>query len=109
MPRLLVCVIGSIRGGTRAWDTLLERVIRPLNAHLAILGRQTHTEQARLFAAAKYVWADVPPRGKPRRVETLDEEAQLAGSDGGCELGDTISRARCSALDLIGRPEKARL
>ena len=46
MPRLLVCVIGSIRGGTRAWDTLLERVIRPLSAHLAILGRQTHTEQA---------------------------------------------------------------
>ena len=60
MPRLLVCVIGSIRGGTRAWDTLLERVIRPLSAHLAILGRQTHTEQARLFAAAKYVHASRP-------------------------------------------------
>ena len=76
MPRLLVCVIGSIRGGTRAWDTLLERVIRPLSAHLAILGRQTHTEQARLFAAAKYVWADVPDHEEHGHRRIRDQRRQ---------------------------------
>ena len=60
MPSLLVCLIGSIRGGPQAWRSLVERVLQPLSADLAILGAQTHREQDDLFRAARYVWTDVP-------------------------------------------------
>ena len=60
MKDLLVCLLGSIRGGPQAWRSLIEHVIQPLHADLAILGPQTHAEQGELFRAARYVWADVP-------------------------------------------------
>jgi hypothetical protein len=58
--RLLICVIGSIRGGPIAWKSLLDMVVQPLEAHLAILGRQTHPDQSILFDRAQYTWDDVP-------------------------------------------------
>ena len=54
---MLVCLIGSIRGGPAAWETLKTQVLRPLKADLGILGTQTHPEQAPLFSIARYIWS----------------------------------------------------
>ena len=55
-----MCVIGSVRGGPSAWDSLFAHVLDPLRADLAILGKQTSPEQKMLFQRARYVWNDVP-------------------------------------------------
>ena len=57
---LLVCLIGTYRGGPRAWQSLIDKVLDPLKADLGLLGKQTREEQTLLFHRATHVWADVP-------------------------------------------------
>tara|TARA_X000000950_G_scaffold214102_1_gene257572 strand:+ start:21772 stop:22569 length:798 start_codon:yes stop_codon:yes gene_type:complete len=58
-PHTLVILLGNARGGTEAWTTLSEKLLRPLKADLALLFDHTETEQSKqLFSMAKYVWSD---------------------------------------------------
>ena len=56
----LVCLLGSHRGGVKAWQSLFHHVLDPLDASLALSGPQTHAEQAMLYRRAKFVWHDIP-------------------------------------------------
>ena len=73
--RVLCCIMGSIRGGPLAWQSLELRVLRPLNADLAVLGEQVRPSQAPLYKLARYVW----PAPEPSDWGTLVTE--LTGSD----------------------------
>ena len=53
--RVLCCIMGSIRGGPLAWQSLELRVLRPLNADLAVLGVLARPSQAPLDKLARYV------------------------------------------------------
>lgn len=59
-PSTLVCLIGNLRGGPEVWSTLIRHVLEPLPADLGILGEQTHREQTVLYAAARFVWHNIP-------------------------------------------------
>ena len=73
--RVLCCIMGSIRGGPLAWQSLELRVLRPLNADLAVLGEQVRPSQAPLYKLARYVW----PAPEPSDWGTLVTE--LTGSE----------------------------
>ena len=73
--RVLCCIMGSIRGGPLAWQSLQLRVLRPLNADLAVLGEQVRPSQAPLYNLARYVW----PAPEPSDWGTLVTE--LTGSE----------------------------
>ena len=51
----LVCILGSVRGGPQAWQSLIDLVLVPLDAGLALIGKQTHSEQAMLYRRATFV------------------------------------------------------
>ena len=56
----LVCIIGSLRGGTLAHSSLVQNVLQPLRADLALLlafgARPTHYGTSLLLTHAKHVW-----------------------------------------------------
>ena len=68
---LLVCLIGSLRGGSSAWNSLIEHVLQPLAADLAILGEQTDRSQALLFARAAHIWPAPEPDDWGALVDNL--------------------------------------
>nr|QBK86968.1 MAG: hypothetical protein LCMAC103_03100 [Marseillevirus LCMAC103] len=59
-PRVLVCVLGNLRGSPVAWNSLLEHVVAPNNADLALCYHNTgdggEEENTVLYKAAKYRW-----------------------------------------------------
>lgn len=73
-PRLLVCILGSLRGGALAWQSLLTHVVDPLNAALGILSARTDPSQDVLFKRATYTWNVTDPAdglGWAAQVDTL--------------------------------------
>lgn len=54
-PKVIVVVIGTIRGGVHAWNSLIKHVLQPLNADLAIF--TSRTEKIILHEVAKYDWS----------------------------------------------------
>ena len=57
-PRVLVILIGNLRGGERAWETLYRNVLDPNNADLALcIGTSNSTnKKSSLYSRAKYLW-----------------------------------------------------
>lgn len=53
--KVLVCVIGTVRGGVDAWRSLIKHVLQPLNADLALF--TSRTEKTILHEVAKYDWS----------------------------------------------------
>tara|TARA_B100000676_G_scaffold300338_2_gene345887 strand:+ start:2717 stop:3574 length:858 start_codon:yes stop_codon:yes gene_type:complete len=54
--KTLVCVIGTIRGGETAWNSLLQRVCGPLDADLALFVSRM-SEKTILHEKAKFDWS----------------------------------------------------
>jgi len=54
-PKVIVVVIGTIRGGVDAWNSLIKHVLQPLNADLALF--TSRTEKTILHEVAKYDWS----------------------------------------------------
>lgn len=54
----LVCLMGNLRAGPAAWDSVAEHVLRPLSADLAMLlpASTNRTKLAPLLRAAKFIW-----------------------------------------------------
>ena len=54
----LVVVIGSLRGGNHTWNTMINNLLRPFNADLALLNDSFPQEsnQNLLIEHAKYIW-----------------------------------------------------
>jgi hypothetical protein len=52
---MLITLIGSLRGGERTWRTLLQNVLRPNNAHLALLVAPG-TRRTVLHRHASHIW-----------------------------------------------------
>lgn len=59
-PKVLVCVIGSIRGGVDAWNSLIEHVLTPLDADLALFTCR-RDDKTILHKKAKYDWSFTDP------------------------------------------------
>ena len=57
--KVIVCVIGTVRGGVKAWSSLIEHVLKPLNADLALF--TSRTEKTILHDVAKYDWSFEDP------------------------------------------------
>ena len=57
--KVIVCVIGTIRGGETAWNSLIEHVLKPLNADLALFTSKTN--KTILHEKAKYDWSFEDP------------------------------------------------
>lgn len=57
-PRVLVILIGNLRGGERTWETLYRNVLDPNNADLALcIGARNDTnKRSSLYNRAKYLW-----------------------------------------------------
>jgi hypothetical protein len=57
-PKTLVILIGNLRGGEKAWQTLYENLLDVNEADLALLIGETREsyQNATLFERAKYVW-----------------------------------------------------
>jgi len=55
--RTLVIIIGNIRGGEIAWNTLYRNVLEINQADLALcVGNSAQTQNSSLYSRAKYVW-----------------------------------------------------
>lgn len=52
---VIVCVIGTIRGGPDAWNSLIKHVLKPFNADLALF--TCKSERTILHDVAKYDWS----------------------------------------------------
>ena len=64
LNKTLVCVIGSVRGGDRAHWSLVEQVLRPLQADLAVLvGFREKLGSSVLLSHATHVWRVPEARG----------------------------------------------
>lgn len=55
-PKVMVCIIGTVRGGNVAWNSLLKHVVTPLSADLALFTAKTK-ENTILHQAARYDWS----------------------------------------------------
>ena len=64
LNKTLVCVIGSVRGGDRVHWSLVEQVLRPLQADLAVLvGYREKLGSSVLMSHATHVWRVPEARG----------------------------------------------
>lgn len=57
--KVIVCVIGTVRGGVNAWNSLIEHVLQPLDADLALF--TSKTDKTILHEVAKYDWSFEDP------------------------------------------------
>ena len=76
--KVVIVVIGTVRGGVHAWTSLIKHVLQPLNADLALFTNRT--EKTILQEVAKYDWSHEDPdwTSEMRRVCRdcgLDESA----------------------------------
>lgn len=58
--KTIVCVIGTIRGGVDAWNSLIKHVLQPLNADLALFTAKTKGKTV-LHQFAKFDWSFEDP------------------------------------------------
>ena len=54
--KVLVCVLGTIRGGDTAWKSLIKHVVEPLHADLALMSPNT-AQKTILHEKAKFDWS----------------------------------------------------
>lgn len=57
--KVIVCVIGTVRGGNDAWNSLITHVLKPLNADLALF--TCKREKTILHETAKFDWSFEDP------------------------------------------------
>lgn len=54
--KTLVILLGNARGGEETWNVMYNRLLKPLNADLALLFGETEKKRASLYLRANYVW-----------------------------------------------------
>lgn len=74
-PNTLVILMGNARGGEVAWDSMVQHVIRPLHADVALAFGNTSDRPEQLTSLAKYDWIFEEPNDW---TEVLDEVATRA-------------------------------
>ncbi len=97
--KALVCVIGTLRGTDVAWRSLLDRVVEPLGADLALLVSD-QTSGTVLHRRARYDWSFADPDDWGAELDRISAECGLppgdwkksvAGTDGDGMWGGVVT------------------
>ena len=56
MEKTLIVLIGNVRGGEDAWETMYKNLMAPFNADIALCLGENPEKSSSLYKIAKYVW-----------------------------------------------------
>lgn len=99
-PKVLVAVVGEVRGGPLAWYSLIHHVVRPLDATLAL--QTASPVPLYLEEHATYIWPDIRPSAHDGSLYRVID-ALLGGVNASATLNNTALPCCCLINDPTHR------